>query len=64
MFKTADDIRQLNDKISQAGQFTDKLKEEVAHVIIGQSHMLDRLLIGCWPTATYCSKVFPVWRKH
>lgn len=46
MFKTAEDIRQLNEKISHAGQFTDKLREEISHVIIGQSHMLDRLLIG------------------
>jgi MoxR-like ATPase len=46
MLKTADDIRQLNERISHAGQFTDKLKEEIGHVIIGQHHMLDRLLIG------------------
>ena len=46
MFKTAEDIQKLNEKISRAGQFTDKLREEVAHVIVGQSHMLDRLLIG------------------
>jgi len=46
MLKTADDIRQLNERISQAGQFTDKLREEIGHVIIGQAHMLDRLLIG------------------
>jgi MoxR-like ATPase len=46
MYKTADDIRQLNDRISHAGQFTDKLREEVGHIIVGQSHMLDRLLIG------------------
>lgn len=46
MLKTADDIRQLNERISQAAQFTDKLREEVGHVIVGQSHMLDRLLIG------------------
>jgi MoxR-like ATPase len=46
MIKTAEDIRQLNEKIGQAGQFTDKLREEIGHVIIGQSHMLDRLLIG------------------
>ncbi|RYY53931.1 MAG: MoxR family ATPase [Chitinophagaceae bacterium] len=46
MLKSADDIRQLNDRISQAGQFTDKLRSEISHVIIGQSHMLDRLLIG------------------
>ncbi|MET0462186.1 MAG: MoxR family ATPase [Chitinophagaceae bacterium] len=46
MLKTAEDIRQLNERIGQAGQFTDKLREEVGHVIVGQSHMLDRLLIG------------------
>lgn len=46
MYKTAEDIRQLNERISHAGKFTDKLKEEVSHVIVGQSHMLDRLLIG------------------
>ena len=46
MLKTAEDIRQLNDRIAKAGQFTDKLREEVGHVIVGQSHMLDRLLIG------------------
>ena len=46
MYKTAEDIRQLNERISHAGQFIDKLREEVSHVIVGQSHMLDRLLIG------------------
>ena len=46
MLKTAEDIRQLNERIAQAGQFTDKLRAEIGHVIIGQSHMLDRLLIG------------------
>ncbi len=46
MFKTAEDIRQLNERISHAGLFTDKLKEEIGHVIVGQTHMLDRLLIG------------------
>jgi MoxR-like ATPase len=46
MLKTAEDIRQLNERISYAGQFVDRLREEVGHVIIGQTHMLDRLLIG------------------
>jgi MoxR-like ATPase len=46
MVKTADDIRQLNEKISHAGQFVDRLREEIGHVIVGQTHMLDRLLIG------------------
>ncbi len=46
MLKTADDIRQLNEQIAQASQFTDKLKDETSQVIIGQKQMLDRLLIG------------------
>jgi len=46
MLKTAEDIRQLNERISHAGQFVDRLRDEIGHVIIGQSHMLDRLLIG------------------
>jgi MoxR-like ATPase len=46
MLKTAEDIRLLNERISQAGQFTDKLRNEISHVIVGQNHMLDRLLIG------------------
>jgi len=46
MVKTAEDIRILNEKIETTGRFVDKLKEEVGHIIIGQSHMLDRLLIG------------------
>src|SRR5512138_35478 len=46
MYKTAEDIRQLNERISHAGQFTDKLRDEIGHVIIGQSDMLDKLLIG------------------
>ena len=46
MLKTAEDIRLLNEKITQSGQFIDKLKEEIGHVIIGQQQMLDRLLTG------------------
>src|SRR6476659_2150495 len=46
MLKTAEEIRQLNEKISYAGRFIDTLRNEVNKVIIGQNHMLDRLLIG------------------
>lgn len=44
--KTAEDIRQLNERISYAGRFVDTLRDEVGKVIIGQLYMLDRLLIG------------------
>ncbi|WP_209137197.1 AAA family ATPase [Niastella soli] len=46
MLLTADDIRQLNDKIQYQGAFIDRLRDETARVIIGQHHMLDRLMIG------------------
>jgi MoxR-like ATPase len=46
MLKTAEDIRQLNDRVAYAGRFLDSLRSEVGKVIIGQSYMLDRLLIG------------------
>jgi len=46
MFKTAEEIRQLNDRISYAGRFVDTLRDEIGKVIVGQNYMLDRLLIG------------------
>ena len=46
MLKTAEDIRQLNDRVSYSGRFLDNLRNEVGKVIVGQSYMMDRLLIG------------------
>lgn len=46
MLLTADDIKQLNEKIQYHSAFIDRLRDETARVIIGQHHMLDRLLIG------------------
>ncbi len=46
MVLTADDIRQLNEKIQSHSSFIDRLRDETARVIVGQHHMLDRLLIG------------------
>src|SRR5688500_1038476 len=46
MVLTADDIRQLNEKIQYHSSFVDRLRDEVGRVIIGQHYMLDRLLIG------------------
>ncbi len=46
MLLTADDIKQLNEKIQHQGQFIERLREEIGKVIIGQEMMLDRLLIG------------------
>lgn len=46
MFRTSEDIRQLNERIGYAGRFIDNIRNEVGKIIIGQSYMLDRLLTG------------------
>lgn len=46
MQRSAEDIRQLNERISYTGRFIDTLRNEIGKVIVGQSYMLDRLLIG------------------
>lgn len=46
MVRTAEDIRQLNEKVGYAGKFISTLRSEVGKVIVGQTFMLDRLLIG------------------
>lgn len=43
---TASDIQELNERIQYQSVFVDRLREEVGKIIIGQYHMLDRLLIG------------------
>jgi MoxR-like ATPase len=40
------DIQEINQKIEKESAFIDLLKQELDKVIIGQSHMVDRLLIG------------------
>lgn len=44
--QTAEDIQQLNERISYAATFVDKIRAELSKVIVGQSNMVDRLMIG------------------
>ena len=46
MLQTAEDIRLLNEKINHSATFIDKIHAEVGKVIVGQHHMVERLLIG------------------
>lgn len=46
MYKTSDEIRLLNKRIDQSAVFVDRIRDEVKTMIVGQHHMLDRLLIG------------------
>ncbi|ULT45823.1 hypothetical protein KRR40_22960 [Niabella defluvii] len=64
MLKTAEDIKILNGKIAEASSFVDRLKEEVSHIIIGQAHMLDRLLIGLLSNGHVLLEGCRAWLKH
>src|SRR3954465_13068930 len=44
--QTAEDIRLLNERIQHAALFIDRLKTELAKVVVGQLYMVDRLMIG------------------
>ena len=46
MVQTAEDIKQLNERIQSAAGFVDRIETEVARAIIGQHYMISRLLIG------------------
>ena len=46
MLQTAEDIKQLNERIADSATFVDKLHDEIGKVIIGQDHMIESLLIG------------------
>src|SRR5450432_3165307 len=46
MLQTAEDIRLLNEKINHSASFIDKIHAEIGKIIVGQHHMVERLLIG------------------
>ena len=46
MLQTAEDIRLLNEKINHSASFIDRIHAEIGKIIIGQNHMVERLLIG------------------
>src|SRR4051794_10539498 len=44
--QTAEDIRLLNSKIQNNATFIERLRTELSKVVVGQLHMVDRLMIG------------------
>ncbi|MEX1201982.1 MAG: MoxR family ATPase [Ferruginibacter sp.] len=46
MLQTAEDIRLLNEKISNAAEFVTRINDELSKVIVGQQTMIERLMIG------------------
>ena len=57
------DIKAINEKIEKESAFVDLLMMEMNKVIVGQKHMIERLLIGLLGMAIFCWKGYPVWRK-
>ena len=46
MTETAPDIQLLNEQVEKASRTTDLIRSEIGKTIIGQTHMIDKLLIG------------------
>ena len=46
MIETSPDIQLLNEQVEKASHTTDLIRAEIGKTIIGQSHMIDKLLIG------------------
>lgn len=44
--QTAEDIRLLNERIQHAALFIERIRTELAKVVVGQLYMVDRLMIG------------------
>jgi len=40
------DIQEINERVKQASGFVDKIREEIGRVIVGQTYLVDRLLLG------------------
>lgn len=40
------DVQQMNERVREAGAFVDRLKNELQKVIVGQTYLLERLLVG------------------
>ncbi len=40
------DIQEINERVKSASEFIDKIRSEIGKVIVGQSYLIDRLLLG------------------
>ena len=46
--QTAEDIRALQEEIAAHAYYSDQIRQQLHKIIIGQQHMIDRLLIGLY----------------
>ena len=57
------DIRELNDLIASKSSFVNMITQGMDQVIVGQKHLVDSLMMDCYPTDISCLKVYRVWQK-
>ena len=58
------DIKKINEKIEKESAFVDLLTMEINKVIVGQKHMVERLLIGLLGRGHILLEGVPGWPKH
>lgn len=58
------DIRALGEKIARESAFVNLLTGEINNVIVGQSQMVERLMIGLLGGDTYSWKACRDWPKR
>ena len=58
------DIKMINEKIEKESAFVDLLTMEINKVIVGQKHMVERLLIGLLGRGHILLEEVQGWLKH
>ena len=57
-------IKELNERIERESVFVDTLRNEMGKVIVGQSHLVDTLLIGLLSNGHILWKAFRDWPRR
>ena len=58
------DIKAINEKIIKESEFIDKIVSEVGKIIVGQTYMIERLLIGLLSNGHILLEGVPGLAKH
>ena len=57
-------IEIINQRVREESIFIDSIKQEVSKVIVGQSELIDRLIIGLLTNGHILLEGFLGWQKH
>jgi hypothetical protein len=57
------EIRAIQEAVVSASIWVAPLRQQFSRVIVGQQHLVDRLMIGLLPTVIFCLRVSLVWAR-